>query len=153
MNVNQKYLKDENGNIISPIVSTKSVFDYNGTALQDILNRVPHIYDSLGMYEDWDSVVTTSVFQCIKFTNVYTEAFDKKGAPTNAYRWGLLISIITTTDHSDSNNYTNVQIYIPDEGRDPWNNPMYMYLRAFTPKKERWGKISLGSDTVPSYGY
>lgn len=32
MSVQQKYLKDENGNIFSPIVSTDSIYDFDGNA-------------------------------------------------------------------------------------------------------------------------
>lgn len=37
MNTDIKYLKDENDNIFTPVVSTKSVFDSNGSNLNDCL--------------------------------------------------------------------------------------------------------------------
>lgn len=37
MNANGKYLKDENGNIFSPIVGTKSIFDSQGSNLDSCL--------------------------------------------------------------------------------------------------------------------
>lgn len=37
MSVSQKYLKDENGEIISPIVSTSSIYNSDGETLDEIL--------------------------------------------------------------------------------------------------------------------
>lgn len=147
MNVNGKYLKDENGNIISPIVSASTIYDIYGTNLQSILYRIPHIFDGLNEYENWDSVVTNTLHQCIKFTNVYDAVFYKKGAPTNSYTYGLLISIITTCDHSNTGNYTNIQIYLPD------THFHYIYYRTFNqPNMNVWNIIKV-DDYTPSYGY
>ena len=52
MNVNRKYLKDENGNIISPIVSASTIYDVYHDNLQNILHRIPRIFDSLNDYEN-----------------------------------------------------------------------------------------------------
>ena len=40
-----KYLKDENGNIISPVVNIKSIFDDKGTSLLDIIYPVGSILE------------------------------------------------------------------------------------------------------------
>ena len=37
MNVKQKYLKDENGQVISPVVSTDTVYDASGNTLGGVL--------------------------------------------------------------------------------------------------------------------
>lgn len=37
--INGKYLKDENGNIFSPITSTQSIFDNDGISLKNLLLR------------------------------------------------------------------------------------------------------------------
>lgn len=46
-NASIKYLKDENGNIISPVVNIKSIFDDKGTSLLDIIYPVGSIYMSV----------------------------------------------------------------------------------------------------------
>lgn len=48
MNVNGKYLKDENGNIISPITSTKSIYNSINEDLDTILGKV---YKRTKIYE------------------------------------------------------------------------------------------------------
>ena len=46
-NASIKYLKDENGKIISPVVNIKSIFDDEGTSLLDIIYPVGSIYMSV----------------------------------------------------------------------------------------------------------
>lgn len=46
-NASIKYLKDENGNKISPVVNIKSIFDDEGTSLLDIIYPVGSIYMSV----------------------------------------------------------------------------------------------------------
>lgn len=46
-NASIKYLKDENGKIISPVVNIKSIFDDEGTPLLDIIYPVGSIYMSV----------------------------------------------------------------------------------------------------------
>lgn len=46
-NASIKYLKDENGNMISPVVNIKSIFDNEGTSLLDIIYPVGSIYMSV----------------------------------------------------------------------------------------------------------
>ena len=51
MNVNAVYLKDSNDNIVSPVVSTNSIFDTNGNNLNNILATFQAEY---GMtFEEW----------------------------------------------------------------------------------------------------
>lgn len=44
MSVNQKYLKDENGEVFSPITSMNSIYDNNGKSLVSIINGMPTKY-------------------------------------------------------------------------------------------------------------
>lgn len=37
MNVKSKYLKDETGEVISPVVSTQTVYDASGNTLGEVL--------------------------------------------------------------------------------------------------------------------
>lgn len=37
MNVKSKYLKDESGQVISPVVSTQTVYDASGNTLEGVL--------------------------------------------------------------------------------------------------------------------
>ena len=46
-NTSIKYLKDENGQIISPVVNIKSIFDDKGTSLLDIIYPIGSIYMSV----------------------------------------------------------------------------------------------------------
>ena len=46
-NTSIKYLKDENGNRISPVVNIKSIFDDKGTSLLDIIYPIGSIYMSV----------------------------------------------------------------------------------------------------------
>ena len=45
MNVNGKYIKDENGNIISPITSGRTVFMYNGNNIDDCVSQYKLLYE------------------------------------------------------------------------------------------------------------
>ena len=45
MNVNAKYLKDENGDVISPIVSTDTIFK-NNTTLLDLFYPIGSYYET-----------------------------------------------------------------------------------------------------------
>ena len=44
MNVNGKYIKDENGNIISPITSSKTTFMQSGNSVEDGLAEYKILY-------------------------------------------------------------------------------------------------------------
>lgn len=46
MNSNIKYLKDENGNVISPVTSTDSIFSSSGTSLLDFFYPVGTYYET-----------------------------------------------------------------------------------------------------------
>lgn len=46
MNVQGKYLKDENGNIISPIVNVKTVFNDNGMNLLNLFYPIGSYYET-----------------------------------------------------------------------------------------------------------
>ena len=47
MNVKINYIKDANGNVISPVVSTNSVFDANGTTLASTLGDIQTLLDTI----------------------------------------------------------------------------------------------------------
>lgn len=42
-----EYLKNKNGEIISPIVSTKSIFDENGTSLENLIGDMDTALDTI----------------------------------------------------------------------------------------------------------
>lgn len=44
MNAKQKYLKDENGQVISPVVSTDTVYDASGNTLGGELYQLVQFY-------------------------------------------------------------------------------------------------------------
>lgn len=46
-NVKINYLKDANGNVISPVVSTDSVFDINGISLTTSLGNIEALLDTI----------------------------------------------------------------------------------------------------------
>ena len=45
--VNGKYLKDENSNIISPIVSTDTIYDTSGNTMGGVLYQLVRYYHML----------------------------------------------------------------------------------------------------------
>lgn len=54
--VKQKYLKDENGDVISPIVSTDSLRNHNGTHFMRYFPFMPQIFTSTShnwQYDGW----------------------------------------------------------------------------------------------------
>lgn len=56
MNAQVNYLKDKNGNIVSPVVSTDSVYDANGNKLtknlSDINTNILSIQTTIGTMND-----------------------------------------------------------------------------------------------------
>lgn len=121
---------------------------HNGQTLKNILQngRVTNTY--LQQYNSWDECLKNMTDLGINCTQVYTEAFNCKGAPINAYKWGLLISI---KNNSYSMQYQNIQIYIPD---NLYENPYYIYLRTFNPNRVGfWTRIKCNSDVINAYGY
>ena len=56
MNAQVNYLKDKNGNIVSPVVSTDSVYDTNGNKLtknlSDINTNILSIQTTIGTMND-----------------------------------------------------------------------------------------------------
>lgn len=54
MNVQGKYIKDESGNIISPITSTNSVFGEDGSNLNEIIENIPSMKTNIITQENTD---------------------------------------------------------------------------------------------------
>jgi hypothetical protein len=54
MNVKGKYLKDEEEQIFSPIVNSKSVFDNNGNLLSDVKISKPEVSENEVLDENSD---------------------------------------------------------------------------------------------------
>lgn len=56
MNAQVNYLKDKNGNVVSPVVSTDSVYDANGNKLtknlSDINTNILSIQTTIGIMND-----------------------------------------------------------------------------------------------------
>lgn len=77
MNVKGKYLKDEQGNIISPIVSFNTVMDKNGNSLSDTFPKVTESTLELTEYIDESSVDMNYV---VRYGNVVMVEFRAKTA-------------------------------------------------------------------------
>ena len=62
MNVNIKYLKDEDGNYISPVVSADGVFDSTGVSISTTLGNIGTLLDTI------NGETSYSTINIIKFT-------------------------------------------------------------------------------------
>lgn len=62
MNVNIKYLKDEDGNYISPVVSADGVFDSTGVSISTTLGNIGTLLDTI------NGETSYSIINIINFT-------------------------------------------------------------------------------------
>lgn len=88
MNVSMKYIKDENGNVFSPIVNIGSIYDDNGNSLLDIFYPVGSYYET----SDWTFNPNSS------WGGVWEEELDG----TVLVSWGQRDSSTAAYDYGDT---------------------------------------------------
>lgn len=77
MSVKQKYLKDENGEVFSPIVNVNSIYGENGEKLSSSIYQRKLLWESVGDYTVFQAGATFSLadipdnYDLLEFRTIY----------------------------------------------------------------------------------